>query len=535
MHRCFQVPEIVRLVVSSLWGEHEPDIDIPNDTSLSPSYGTYGTIARLARTCKTIQPHALDALWSCQWGIENLIRCMHPNLLVRKKTSLGPSKGKRFMLCLTKPRIKPTDWGSFDYYARRIKRLKMPMPDHPYLTPVAPDVYRALAMCYHHRRPYLPNLTHLVCDLPELSPDVLSICVTLLGPSLRTLRVHGDHGDLISVPFVLSSSLRLSPFVQQLAVTLGPSLDGTSLLISALSSLNSLHALSLTLHAAPPVELWIALSAAPSLTRLSLGLPTSPSNSVAFASNLESGTVLDFSRITHLTLRNIDVVDCVSIFGCSSFASLVGIYITSPFKELANGPDLAKAIAVSCPLTLREISLDSSIKPISGIPADSLLCFREVTHLNLSVISNLDDAILKDIARTWPNLRKLGLMYHKDQKRPGKGHWPEGVTPKGLAHLVRECPDLRDLSLQMDLRRVGISEARPWSGTTNVEIKTLDVGSSLVADAALTAAFLSDLFPSLATISQHGGTPDYSGRWAEVARLLSVFRTVRAQERQRII
>ncbi|KAH9930677.1 uncharacterized protein B0H18DRAFT_132004 [Fomitopsis serialis] len=533
MHRCFQTPDIVRLIVNSLWGANERRIDNPADpVSLRV---TYRSLACLARTCKTLQPHALDALWSLQWGIENLLRCMHPRLLVTKKVSLGPAKGKIFMLCLTKTKLDPTDWGNFDSYAHRIKRLKISWPGHLTLTPAEPCVYRALAICDHHRRPYLPNLTHLTYDMSELSPDILSFCVTLLGPSTRSLHVHGGQGDLITMPFLLSSSLRLSPSIRELALTLGSSPDGFSSFTNALKLLDRVHTLSLTLHAPPPVELWNALAAAPPLIRLTLGLPRGSLWNSAITSNLDSGTVLNLSRITHLTLRDVNAADCVRIFGSCSFASLVGVYITFPFRGPANGLELAEALAASCPPTLRELSLHSSVKPFLGIPADRLLLFcgcREVERVDLSVVSDLDDATLEGIARMWPNLRKLDLMSHRGQQ-PREQPEGNGTTPEGLANLVSACPHLRELSLQTDFRCVDISKDRPWSGSTSEHIRAVDVGSSLIADAALTAAFLSDLFPNLVAISQHGGTPDPAGRWAEVVRLLSIFTTVRAQERRR--
>ncbi|TFY64670.1 hypothetical protein EVJ58_g2457 [Rhodofomes roseus] len=485
------------------------------------------------------KPHALDALWSHQCGIENLLRCMHPNLIIVKKVSLGPSQGKRQMICLTKPRLKPTDWGNFDAYARRIKKLRMPKPVHPYLesTPAAPDVYRALAMCDHHSRPYFPHLVHLTYQMPELSPDMLGFCATLIGPSIRSLALslYEDQADLITVPLLLSYALRLSPSLQQLELSLGPSPDALSLLSSALQSLNQVRSLSLTLHAAPPVELWDALSAAPSITRLTLGAPADSLGSIQVVANLEAQRKLDFKQITHLTFQNISVTDCTHIMSCASLASVIGIHMTCRYLDELEGCNLIQAITSSCSFDLCELSIGSSRVPGSGIPADQLRTlwrtFRKITHLDISVPSRVDDTLVKDIAHTLPGLRKLGLTYHQDQRSRGQ---LGGVTSEGLARLVHDCPHLHELSLDMDLRYLEVGGEQPLPSSRNAQIKQLDVGSSRVADAATTAAFLTGLFPNLTTISQHN-TPEHAQRWLEVTRLLSIFRRVRDDERRRML
>ncbi|KZT71335.1 hypothetical protein DAEQUDRAFT_125588 [Daedalea quercina L-15889] len=529
MHPCFQVPEIVRLIVHGVWDGNEPSVDVSRESSLRP---IYTALARLAQTCRSFHPHALDALWSCQSGIENLLHCMPTSLVAERRQSRGPQfQGKKNMLCFIRP-LEPTDWNNFDSYARRIKILKLTSEVDPiglYHRPAAaPTVYRDLAMCSHHSRPYFPNLSHLTCEMPELSSDILSFCATLLGPSLRVLSVHGNHEDMISVPFLLSYSLRLSPSLQQLQLTVGPSPDCLPLL-DALGSFDQLHTLSLAFHEAPPIELWEALSAAPSLATLTLKVaPSWTGLSEPLTFSLRPDNPLNLNQITRLTLHDVDVADCLRVLACCSLASLVGVHFTVGFvNTTSDGPALIEAIVAVCPVSLRGLSLMSD----PGIPANqlsSLRTFRGLIDLELTLSSGINDSMIEVVARTWPNLRKLALMYPR-AKRPRPN---DGITPDSLTHLIRRCPQLRQLSLHVDLRLVVITTQRSWSDVTNTYIKTLDVGSSLVGKTPTpSAAFLTDLFPNLATIHEHGSPP--SGRWAEVAQLVSDLGIIRAQERQK--
>lgn len=98
MHPCLQSPEIVQLVVGNLWDGHEPDAYAPIVTPMIHA-STRTSLARLARTCRAFQSHALDALWSRQVGIENLLRCMPGSLVSERREFWGPkSQGKKLML-----------------------------------------------------------------------------------------------------------------------------------------------------------------------------------------------------------------------------------------------------------------------------------------------------------------------------------------------------------------------------------------------------------------------------------------------------
>ncbi|KAI0729897.1 hypothetical protein C8Q72DRAFT_777077 [Fomitopsis betulina] len=157
-----------------------------------------------------------------------------------------------------------------------------------------------------------------------------------------------------------------------------------------------------------------------------------------------------------------------------------------------------------------------------------------MVHLTVNISSNADDKVVEDIARAWPSLRTLRLV--RDPHNMGQPALlaPTGVKPNGLANLVRACPHLRDLALQLDMRGLELCMQRPWPDLDNKQIRVLEVGSSLIdsaTPASHIAAFLTDLFPNLATITEDGEPP--TGKWLEVSQLLEAFRVTRAQERQR--
>ena len=120
-------------------------------------------------------------------------------------------------------------------------------------TNVHQTVYDALAMYNKGSRPYLPNLIQLTCEpsASQQSNEMLAFCLTLLGPSLRVLRLGGRLGDMVSAPLILSYSLHLSRAVHHLDFTLGSSSETMVLFKNTLRSMDKLRILSLTLVALP--------------------------------------------------------------------------------------------------------------------------------------------------------------------------------------------------------------------------------------------------------------------------------------------
>ncbi|EPS95446.1 hypothetical protein FOMPIDRAFT_1054171 [Fomitopsis schrenkii] len=159
-----------------------------------------------------------------------------------------------------------------------------------------------------------------------------------------------------------------------------------------------------------------------------------------------------------------------------------------------------------------------------------------MTRFIVNISSDPDDGVVQDIARAWPSLQTLRLV--RDQ--PLNTNHPlavvptAGVTPNGLANLLRACPHLRELALQLDMRGFELSTQRPWSDSTNSHVRVLEVGTSFIDPATPAlhiAAFLTDLFPNLVALKEDGKL--LTEKWSEVSQALEAFRVARAQERQR--
>lgn len=72
MHHCLSLPEIILEIVENVsdFGEINPSRQ---------------TLAALARTCTAFQEAALDELWRFQSGFLNLMKCLPPSKLYKKR------------------------------------------------------------------------------------------------------------------------------------------------------------------------------------------------------------------------------------------------------------------------------------------------------------------------------------------------------------------------------------------------------------------------------------------------------------------
>lgn len=407
---------------------------------------------------------------------------------------------------------------------------------------VSVSVYQALATYDEHPRPYLPNLVQLTCELSasEQPNEMLSFCLTLLGPSLRVLRIEGRRDDLVSAPFILSYSLRLSTSIRHLVFTLGSSPETLMLFEKSMETLNQLCILSLTLVALPRAGLWQALSASTTLAKLTITTSLDArQSSTRGTPSPETPDLVTLPQLTYLSLRDVCPTVCVYILSGCSFPSLqcmhIDMHVMSPRGCTSipdQGANFIQGVATACGgLSLRKLTLNSS----PGISIDQLAplySFPGMMHLIANISSEPDDTIAGDIARSWPSLQVLRLI--RDKVKSGQTPPITGVTPNGLANIMRACRHLRELALPLDMRNIGLSVQRPWSDITNERITTLEIGPS-VNDSSIPAShvatFLTDLFPNLSAIQENGKIP--TGQWLEVSRLLEAFRVTRAQERQR--
>lgn len=413
-------------------------------------------------------------------------------------------------------------------------------PSH---TIVTRSVYKALVMYDEHPRPYLPNLIQLSCELStsERSSEILSFCLTLLGPSVRVLRLERGE-DMVSAPFVLSCSRHLARSIQHLEFALDSSPETLVLLEESLKSLHQLRVLSLTLLGPPRFGIWKALSESSTLAELTILTPRGTSI-IPTRISLETPALVHLPHLTRLTLREIKPAGCLHLLSGCSFSNIECMHIDIPATASWDHINLSAhdaaflqgVEAACCSPSLRELTFRSS----PGIPSDQLAHLHTIpgmTRFIVNISSDPDDGVVQDIARAWPSLQTLRLV--RDQ--PLNTNHPlavvptAGVTPNGLANLLRACPHLRELALQLDMRGFELSTQRPWSDSTNSHVRVLEVGTSFIDPATPAlhiAAFLTDLFPNLVALKEDGKL--LTEKWSEVSQALEAFRVARAQERQR--
>ncbi|KAH7916211.1 hypothetical protein BJ138DRAFT_1139861, partial [Hygrophoropsis aurantiaca] len=105
--------------------------------------------------------------------------------------------------------------------------------------------------------------------------------------------------------------------------------------------------------------------------------------------------------------------------------------------------------------------------------------------------SGLNDNNLAELAGAWPHLEEFTL-----NPSPGWRHTPE-ITFQGLGSLVRACPSLRDLALTIDATQLTSAAPGEDNDIHNDNIKTLNLGQSIIAKPADVAVVFGELFWSL--------------------------------------
>ncbi|KAJ7712230.1 hypothetical protein B0H16DRAFT_1814765 [Mycena metata] len=176
MHRCLQIPELVRIIASDL---------IKRD------------LAILACTCKAFKDPALDGLWRTQLNVTNLMKCMPAG------TWQAVDVDGILTLKLSRELVA-SDWERVLEYGKRVRVLTCEDPpadeDGDPLGPTLVEVYAAVsrrvaAECL------LPNLRHLSWQhhrIPLVPQLLLGSWITSvnLGPRPRGVRMLQHVGQL---------------------------------------------------------------------------------------------------------------------------------------------------------------------------------------------------------------------------------------------------------------------------------------------------------------------------------------------------
>lgn len=161
----------------------------------------------------------------------------------------------------------------------------------------------------------------------------------------------------------------------------------------------------------------------------------------------------------------------------------------------------------------------------------------EKVHIRLPCLYDLDDAIIREMALSWPNLNELSLLpVERNNANPTIGNLR--VTASGLIPLVNHCHDLKRLSISFDVNVIRVL-GEPKIPGRSLSLQTLNVGASRIRPSSQheVAAYLSGLFTLPRITAWQGVMNDRLQRerytvWEEVKRLIPYFVGVRMEERK---
>ncbi|KAF8218381.1 hypothetical protein K438DRAFT_25811 [Mycena galopus ATCC 62051] len=499
MHCSLQIPEVVALIC----------------TQISPTE-TPETLAALARTCKAFSDPALDILWR-NASLANVLNCL-PHLETGTFTD-----GSDFSIPLL-----PSDWERVLVYSKRVRQLTMEGDDYtaPYL--------ETLRLCFPGQHLF-PNIEDL--DWGVLEKPIFPHIAFFLGPRLTTLSVgyfstaaHLSFLGIVAircpllavVEIVFSDDLQLE-LDQMDGMKLVNHLRSLSYFVRALRHLKTLTVPSLDCAA------FDHIARLPTFASLTL-TNQFPIITVAASTNPPDGRLFGSLQSLSLTGTTIDVLS--AIIAQVTQASIRNVWVS--FPELTTSHVLVQlyaAIAASCShgsLTNLSLHYPSSFNPqtasafsMSGSHLRPLFAYTNITEVSLWAPAGfeLDDAIVADMARAWPHIRRLKLSASDTHIQPT-------VTLGSLLYFARHCPTLAFLHLA--LNATTIPKLQSGTGAERVQqlcLQILYLPSSPITSSTLVAVFLSNVFPNL---DQVGGVPN---NWRAVGEALPGLRLARAEER----
>ncbi|KAJ6453917.1 hypothetical protein C8R45DRAFT_1112181 [Mycena sanguinolenta] len=531
MHRSLRIPEIISQIFSHL----DPD----------PGAGA-ADLAALARTCRIFHDPALDALWWEQDTIMNLMRCM-PDVWKTPTPGLFTSFHLGWPVRAVRP-IVASDWDRVKKYSYRVKSLKCLEDDGFALTPVFKAIQleapngcllpnlRHFSWSYfdRHLLSFIglflgPNITIFVIGAVKYNahysvlakiarryPALFGVTIDHLNPNHEDESDDEDHDDgsadkEVSAPRPSDSDL--STFV--CALTEPRFVDVGTLDLAALTHLGGLTTLRF----------------------LTTTLPAS----ISFPS-ASSGTLFPHLQMAKLQIDRGDILGVTELVctwdrpplesleiqfkskSCYPFTSSIGVQSFQGFHD---------ALITHCaPASLKIFELDVTDRRDSsasefvypGHLLRSLIGFTNLVVVSIQVLNGyeLDDKVVSDLARAWPQLTELhlGTMAYNHHPR---------TTLLSLQALAQHCPQLHTLEMTFDATTVPAAATTPHARIIQNSLVVLDPAFSRISDAFPVARFLSGIFTNMKKMEwQHIRGGD-SRVWNEVFTLVAELHEIRKE------
>ncbi|KAI6132594.1 hypothetical protein EDD16DRAFT_1891083 [Pisolithus croceorrhizus] len=458
MHRCLRITQILHLIFEYVVDEKVTDANVTG------AMIRHEDVAGLARTCKAFMDPALDVLWRTQSSLSPLVMCLPAHFWFLKANRRGA-----VVSLLQQP--SHADWLTLKRYSRRIR-------------------------AFDHTTLHLPMVCENVVDTvfsPDLSDE--------LFPWLHTLNVDIFSKSPLG-PIQFFSHVRLPQLVRLHFTIPGFYRNRDPDLYLTPACVPSLQALTINvsrIHFHASARLLVNFEQIPCLRSLHL----SPHLNV-LPSSLRELTHLQYLRELIVTLPDgFDVDVCPSMQ--PTFPSLQRITVTvdslsqctKSLSSITSGELGSIKIFHRSPATQNDIfQLFQEIERIHVRYADFNTLDIQCSHTNKPILHppfdlpslgtlDIDDDFIAQITPAWPDIEVLHLR--ASERNNGR------VTLEGMRGLLRGCPRLRSLHMQVDARTFPEGEPEMQS----LSLARLDITGSHTEDEMAVGRYLKSLAPQL--------------------------------------
>ncbi|KAI6045324.1 hypothetical protein EDC04DRAFT_2889110 [Pisolithus marmoratus] len=485
MHACLRITEILDLIMGFMVDDER--VNYPNEARPL----LHKDIARLARTCKVFMDPALDVLWRTQPSLSPLIMCLPDHLWTSKLESSG-----RTVSLLQEPSHE--DWIRPKRYSQRIRAFDHCTPlALPKVSMNAFDAVFSLGLCCE-LFPSLRTLDVEVFGLPSINPieflgSIRLPQLTRLSfripkylrykypvfrfvpacmPPLQALTINAD-GDAFArrwTPALFGVDFAGVPYLRSLDLSFN--MDVSSSCVRELIHLQYLRDLSVSL----PGDFDVGIR--PSIQPI---LPSLQRLEVIVGSINQCSTLL--SSVTSSALGSVKIYhrapatqsDIYTLFETieriyDRFLDFHTLYVdfhTFPTTR-SNDPTFDFRRSTLTPL---------------------LACHRlRILHLVSFGTLDIDDAFIGHIILAWPRIECLYLRGFQLNKTC--------VTLEGLRELLKGCPLLSSLSMQIDASILPEQEPEMES----LSLTRLYIFGSRVEDRTAVERYLRILAPRLQSL-----------------------------------
>ncbi|KAF8183819.1 hypothetical protein K438DRAFT_2020555 [Mycena galopus ATCC 62051] len=497
MHHALRITEVVEMICSQLGSQVDVPFEKWHTWRLTSAQAR--NLARLARTSTVFLNPALNVLWRHQGSIVHLLKLMPGDVWEISETSRyeggdddtesneeHDDMGKVKIVLRRLPTL--IDCERCLFYSHRVKSFYA--DEEHFLEPS--KVYQTLDSCFPEK-PIFPNLQKLdwwpSTDSDSfhyvrlfISPRITDISITFECPSQPVLSLLSSK-----CPGLKNISIgggRVSEFVCAL-----PHIE--TLVAGDLSAAAFSHIARLPgLH-----FLWLMSSSSiPSISSLRV-----PAGSLPFPALKK----LEYESIEHAP-RLLELMQKCALVEFSLFARA----ISSPPPKIIY-QQLYSALAAHCShSSLQKIRVerghgwtisadDRDAYIIGGEILRPLFSFRNLVDLALlhPVGVDLDDDLVREMARAWPHIESLHLP-------PKRSHLIAArITLKGMHALAEHCPRLHTLHLVFDATVVPKIKGKTKKNVCQRSLERLHVAYSHIGKPRPVGKFLSAIFPHLDTIT----------------------------------